>query len=152
MITGGSSGIGAGSAAAYHAAGAEVTITGTGPSAADYAEDLSNYRYLALDVTDEDPVGQEPCIGTAAIHRFFETGYKQVNGEMLMRPEGEVRVAERHAACAMIVDCAKADEPFWIATLDVFSFREDGLITGMQAYWGANNFHPLPSPTVLMAT
>ena len=96
----------------------------------------------------EDPVGQEPHIGTAAIRGFFESGYKQVNGEMLMRPEGEVRVAERHAACAMIVDCAKADEPFWIATLDVFVFAEDGLISGMQAYWGKHNFHPLPSPSV----
>lgn len=56
LVTGGTSGIGAGIAAAYHAAGAKVTITGTRLSAADYAEDLSNYRYLALDVTDNEQV------------------------------------------------------------------------------------------------
>lgn len=54
LVTGGTSGIGAGIAAAYHAAGAEVIITGTRPSADDYAEDLSRYRYLSLDVTNND--------------------------------------------------------------------------------------------------
>lgn len=54
LVTGGTSGIGAAIAAAYLGAGAEVTITGTRPSAADYAEDLTGYRYLALDI--EDPV------------------------------------------------------------------------------------------------
>lgn len=50
LVTGGTSGIGAGIAAAYLAAGAEVAITGTRTSAADYAADLSGYRYLQLDV------------------------------------------------------------------------------------------------------
>lgn len=54
LVTGGTSGIGAGIAAAYHAAGADVIITGTRPGADDYAEDLSNYRYLSLDVTDNE--------------------------------------------------------------------------------------------------
>ncbi len=50
LVTGGTSGIGAGIAAAYLAAGAEVTITGTRASAGDYDTDLSGYRYLQLDV------------------------------------------------------------------------------------------------------
>ncbi|MDO8861206.1 SDR family oxidoreductase [Haliea sp. E1-2-M8] len=50
LVTGGTSGIGAGIAAAYLEAGAEVTITGTRASAADYAADLSGFRYLQLDV------------------------------------------------------------------------------------------------------
>lgn len=58
LVTGGTSGIGAGIAAAYHAAGAEVIITGTRPRAEDYTEDLSHYRYLSLDVTDNAQVDQ----------------------------------------------------------------------------------------------
>ena len=52
LVTGGTSGIGAATAAAYRAAGADVAITGTRAAAADYACDLSDYRYLQLDVED----------------------------------------------------------------------------------------------------
>lgn len=52
LVTGGTSGIGAATAAAYRAAGAAVTITGTRASAAEYDTDLSGYRYLQLDATD----------------------------------------------------------------------------------------------------
>jgi NAD(P)-dependent dehydrogenase (short-subunit alcohol dehydrogenase family) len=50
LVTGGTSGIGAAIADAYAEAGAEVTITGTRPSPADYDEDLSRFRYRRLDV------------------------------------------------------------------------------------------------------
>jgi 3-oxoacyl-[acyl-carrier protein] reductase len=53
LVTGGTSGIGAGIAAAYREAGAEVTITGTRPSAADYDGDLAGYHYLQLSLTDK---------------------------------------------------------------------------------------------------
>jgi 3-oxoacyl-[acyl-carrier protein] reductase len=53
LVTGGTSGIGAGIAAAYRAAGAEVTVTGTRAAAADYDADLSGYRYLQLNLTDK---------------------------------------------------------------------------------------------------
>jgi 3-oxoacyl-[acyl-carrier protein] reductase len=53
LVTGGTSGIGAGIAAAYRAAGAEVTITGTRPSPQEYEGDLSGYRYLQLSLTDK---------------------------------------------------------------------------------------------------
>lgn len=58
LVTGGTSGIGAATAAAYRDAGADVTITGTRPSAADYDEDLSGYRYLQLDVEDADAIAR----------------------------------------------------------------------------------------------
>ena len=52
LVTGGTSGIGAATAAAYRDAGADVTITGTRGSAADYDTDLSDYRYLRMDAED----------------------------------------------------------------------------------------------------
>ena len=53
LVTGGTSGIGGGIAAAYRDAGADVTITGTRAGPADYDEDLSGYRYLRLQLTDD---------------------------------------------------------------------------------------------------
>lgn len=91
----------------------------------------------------EDPVGQPAYVGRDAMRGFFERGFEVVGGEMHMRPEGEVRVADNHAACGMIVTCPKAAEPFWVATLDVFTFNEHGLFSEMKAFWGPGNFHPL---------
>lgn len=53
LVTGGTSGIGAATAALFRDAGAQVTITGTRGSAAEYDADLSGYRYLRLDVEDK---------------------------------------------------------------------------------------------------
>jgi 3-oxoacyl-[acyl-carrier protein] reductase len=50
LVTGGTSGIGAGIASAYRAAGAAVTITGTRDSASDYETDLGGFEYLQLDL------------------------------------------------------------------------------------------------------
>jgi NAD(P)-dependent dehydrogenase (short-subunit alcohol dehydrogenase family) len=52
LVTGGTSGIGAGIAAAYRDAGAEVTITGTRKAAGEYTEDLTGFGYLQLSLTD----------------------------------------------------------------------------------------------------
>lgn len=52
LVTGGSSGIGAGIAGAFAAAGAQVTITGTRDHADDYDADLSAYAYRPLLLTD----------------------------------------------------------------------------------------------------
>lgn len=98
---------------------------------------------FAPDAVLEDPVGQPSHVGLEAIREFFKTGFAAVNGEMIMQPEGEVRVAERHAACAMLVTCPRAETPFRIATLDVFAFAEDGRFSEMKAYWGPGNFQPL---------
>jgi NAD(P)-dependent dehydrogenase (short-subunit alcohol dehydrogenase family) len=52
LVTGGTSGIGAAVAAAYRAAGATVTITGTRPDAAHYGAATAGYRYLPFDAGD----------------------------------------------------------------------------------------------------
>jgi 3-oxoacyl-[acyl-carrier protein] reductase len=54
LVTGGTSGIGAGIAGAFRAAGAAVAITGTRPSASDYDRDLSAYAYHPLEIPDPE--------------------------------------------------------------------------------------------------
>ena len=56
LVTGGTSGIGAASAALFRDAGADVTITGTRGSASEYDADLSGYRYLQLDVENKEQI------------------------------------------------------------------------------------------------
>jgi len=58
LVTGGTSGIGAAIAAAYRAAGAQVTITGTRAAASDYDGDLGGYRYVQLDIEDAAQIGR----------------------------------------------------------------------------------------------
>jgi len=52
LVTGGTRGIGCAVAHAFLEAGAEVSITGTGPSASEYDADLSDFTYHALELTD----------------------------------------------------------------------------------------------------
>jgi 3-oxoacyl-[acyl-carrier protein] reductase len=56
LVTGGSSGIGAGIASVFRDAGAEVHITGTRASADDYDNDLSGFTYYQLDAGDDAAV------------------------------------------------------------------------------------------------
>jgi len=63
IVTGGSSGIGAGIARAFRDAGARVLITGTGAAAADYEDDLAGMAYQRLDVADDAAVeAWEPAL------------------------------------------------------------------------------------------
>jgi len=53
LVTGGSNGIGAAISKAFADAGAEVLITGTRASAAEYEGDLSAYEYQQLELSDK---------------------------------------------------------------------------------------------------
>jgi 3-oxoacyl-[acyl-carrier protein] reductase len=56
LVTGGTSGIGNGVAAAFAGAGASVTITGTRASAADYDDDLSAFTYRQCQIRDPESI------------------------------------------------------------------------------------------------
>jgi NAD(P)-dependent dehydrogenase (short-subunit alcohol dehydrogenase family) len=56
LITGGTSGIGNAIALLFRDAGAEVTVTGTKPAAADYEADLSGMAFHQLKIADPDSV------------------------------------------------------------------------------------------------
>lgn len=56
LVTGGTSGIGHATASLFRDAGAEVTITGTKPSASDYDIDLSGMAYHQLQITDPESI------------------------------------------------------------------------------------------------
>jgi NAD(P)-dependent dehydrogenase (short-subunit alcohol dehydrogenase family) len=58
LVTGGSNGIGLAVARAFVGAGAQVTITGTRPSAGDYEHDLSPFEYRSLLMSDSAGVAR----------------------------------------------------------------------------------------------
>lgn len=62
LVSGGTSGIGAGIARAFAEAGAEVAITGTRPRASDYDADLSAFAYHRLQAED---AGQIEAVAAA---------------------------------------------------------------------------------------
>ncbi|MAT91266.1 MAG: short-chain dehydrogenase [Halioglobus sp.] len=56
LVTGGTAGIGAGIAAAFHDAGATVAITGTRDSPDSYPDDLTRFRYLQYRADRRDDI------------------------------------------------------------------------------------------------
>ena len=91
----------------------------------------------------EDPIGGARMEGIAAIRGFFTGGFAYVGGGYEFVPEGNVRIAGKHAACAAIATCENAKPPFRLETLDVMTFDEAGKIVAMKAYWGPANMQSL---------
>ena len=91
----------------------------------------------------EDPIGHARMEGVDAIRAFFTSGFAYTGGGYSFVPEGNVRIAANHAACAAIANCDRADPPFRLETMDVMTFDEAGKIVAMKAYWGAFNMQSL---------
>jgi steroid delta-isomerase len=102
---------------------------------------------FANDAVVEDPIGGVRMEGKAALRKFFQGGFDYVGGGYSFAPEGAVRIAGNHAACAAVALCDKADPPFRLDTLDVMTFDEAGKFSAMKAYWGPTNMTSLAGDT-----
>jgi steroid delta-isomerase len=98
---------------------------------------------FADDAVVEDPLGGARMEGAAAIRKFYSAGFEFTGGGYSFEPEGAVRIAGNHAACAAIAICDKVDQPFRLETLDVMTFDEGGKFVAMTAYWGPSNMRSL---------
>lgn len=98
--------------------------------------------------TVTDPVGTPPKDGKAAILEFYKIAVK--NGAKL-RQNGPTRLASDYAAFAFTVsvgamtsvdkavDVELPSGGMTIDVIDTFKFDEDGKVTEMRAFWGAEN-------------
>lgn len=92
LVTGGTGGIGGAIAEAFRDAGAEVTITGTRASAADYDADLSGFRYARLDIEDRGGIdalaaglGKLDVLVNSAGSALFALGLDEYDPEVFER-------------------------------------------------------------------
>lgn len=95
---------------------------------------------FAPDAVIRDPANGPEHRGHAALEAFFRAGHAAAGGAIEMTPEGEIRIAGNHAAANFIVRTVRSQPVFRVATTDVMTFDEYGLITSMIAYWGPENF------------
>ncbi len=147
LVTGGTSGIGAGIAAAYREAGAEVTITGTRPSAADYDADLAGYRYLQLSLTDKAQIaavaGQLPrldiLVNNAGANFMLQNEYDpeifekglQVNLASAYRMSHACRAklaASKLPAGASVIGIASLTSFFGLEVVPAYGAAKAGLV------------------------
>lgn len=95
---------------------------------------------FAPDAAIRDPANGPEHRGHEALEAFFRAGHAAAGGAIEMIPDGEIRIAGNHAAANFIVRTARSRPIYRVATTDVMTFGEDGLITSMIAYWGPENF------------
>ena len=97
------------------------------------ADDL--VELYADDATVEDPVGGEIHIGHQAIHGF----YSAVNDVQRECELVSLRVAGNEAAFQFRLTAIAGESRMLIEPIDVMAFGDDGKVTGMKAYWSAEN-------------
>lgn len=93
----------------------------------------------AEDATVEDPVGSTPVVGHEAIRAFYAKAQDMFPRTKL---DGAVRVAGRECAFAFAVTVTYQGQRITIHPIDTFRFDEQGRITQMRAYFGAENIEP----------
>ena len=118
LVTGGSQGIGLAAAQAFKANGATVLITGTRGSAADYADDLSGFAYIAADFTRPEAAAQGAAAagaidvlvnnaGTGRADEYSDSGFRAVidvnlNAVMALSVALHPALAERNGSVVNI--------------------------------------------------
>ena len=92
----------------------------------------------ADDATIEDPIGSKLRRGKQAIEEF----YRASAGTVSMRCTGPVRVAGSEAAAPLIVLMGPEDQQQALDIISVMTFREDGKIQSMRAFWSFDAIRP----------
>jgi steroid delta-isomerase len=92
----------------------------------------------ASDATIEDPIGSDLHSGTEAIRAF----YQAAAGTVVMKRTGPVRVAASEAACPLVVLIGPEGQQQALDIISVMSFREDGKIRSMRAFWSMDAMRP----------
>lgn len=93
----------------------------------------------AADATVEDPVGGEVHIGHQAIRTF----YSAITGLDRQAELVSLRVSGSEAAFQFALTITNGDHRMRIEPIDVMAFDADGKISGMKAYWSAENITQL---------
>lgn len=87
-----------------------------------------------------DPANGPEHRGHAALAEYYRAGQEASGGMIEMILENEIRIAGNQAAANFIVRTARNQPVFRVASTDVMTFNDEGLITSMVAYWGPENF------------
>lgn len=95
---------------------------------------------FAPDAVIRDPANSPEHRGHDALRAYFRDGHAAAGGAIEMIPEGEIRIAGNQAAAGFIVRTFRSQPVYRVASTDVFTFDDQGLITSMVAYWGPENF------------
>jgi steroid delta-isomerase len=93
----------------------------------------------AEDGTIEDPIGAPLHRGTDAIRAFYQAA---AAGKVTMKRTGPVCVAGREAATPLCVLMGPAGQQQVLDIVSVMTFREDGKIASMRAYWSFDALRP----------
>jgi steroid delta-isomerase len=92
----------------------------------------------AEDATIEDPIGAPLHRGIAAIRAFYEAAA----GTVTMKRVGPVHVAGREAATPLRVLIGPEGQKQVLDIISVMSFRDDGKIASMRAFWSFDAMRP----------
>jgi NAD(P)-dependent dehydrogenase (short-subunit alcohol dehydrogenase family) len=162
LVTGGTGGIGAAVAAAFRAAGAEVTITGTRAALADY-DDMAGYGYHQLDVENRDNIDHvaaaipklDVLINSAGLALFVlgldeyepDTFERAVNMHLTSVQRLTMRLAPKLSASALpgggsIVSMASMSSFFGIDAVPGYGAAKTGLLgltRVLAVHWAKQN-------------
>jgi len=81
-----------------------------------------------------DPIHEPAPVGTDSIRAFF-TGTHQLADSLDLQLTGPVRAVDRFVAFPMRAVSTIGEMKVAVDIIDVMTFRDDGLIGDMKAYW-----------------
>jgi len=94
----------------------------------------------ASDATVEDPVGSEVLVGEEAIRGFY-TG--AVGGIAAAQLSGPPRLAGNEIAFPFTLVAGAPGRQIEMNIIDVFVVNDEGKVSSMRAFWGAENMKKL---------